>query len=563
MENAFQIVAGGKEIDFQWSRHILLDADTLGQIRREIFWTVGEDGMFGIMVRIGLSLGQISSAENRPAIKRVTNLLGRSMEIQNAPESNEYILEIKNSLEADEHLRFFPKPVKNHQCWLLAGFFSGAFSPFLGKPLYFLESHCRARGDSVCRFVGKLRSSWPPEFQKSLSYFDEDNLAMELIETKEQLQLTKDRYQNLFEQANVAIFIIDPDTGVYLDANLAACELTGYVHADLQKMTIFDLSPPDQHHSTAHYMKAINAQLPPANHELQLVRKDGEIRTIIQSSKVLTYGGRRVIQTSMRDVTDLKESEQKEKHLQQQLIRSERLSSIGRLAAGVAHELKNPLGAIRNAIYYIRGALANSDLLQTDPNLKEIMSLAESEVDGSVRIIGELLDFSRVVELMPRQTDINSLLEQIPNHVPIPDDVKLVLDLDPTLPQGEVDPERLRQVFTNIVTNASQAMPKGGTITIKSRLQVETRGEDQKDMEYIVVVIEDTGTGIEPIHLKKIFEPLFTTKARGTGLGLAITNNIIEKHGGGIQVASQVGKGTSFTVKLPRKVPSTPEEKPK
>ena len=119
-------------------------------------------------------------------------------------------------------------------------------------------------------------------------------------------------------------------------------------------------------------------------------------------------------------------------------------------------------------------------------------------------------------------------------------------------------------VFTNIVLNAVQAMPNGGRLTFRSQRVVESTGEENMTVQRIAVSIEDTGAGIDPIHLKKIFEPLFTTKARGTGLGLAISNNIVEKHGGAILVSSQPGKGTTFTIKLPLTPPGETEgeEKP-
>jgi signal transduction histidine kinase len=281
---------------------------------------------------------------------------------------------------------------------------------------------------------------------------------------------------------------------------------------------------------------------------------------VSQSSKLMSYGGQRVIQCVLRDITDLKMSELKEKDLQSQLMRSERLSSIGRLAAGVAHELKNPLGAIRNAIYYIRNALVNNPVLETDPHLSEILKLAENEVDGSVMIIGELLDFSRVVNLVPRKTMINDLMEEIPSLVTIPNNIELTLDLDPQVPSAMIDPDRLRQVFVNIVTNGIQAMGQGGKLKIKTGFEIDSFGNDKDQKNMIYVMIEDTGSGIAPWHLTKIFEPLFTTKARGTGLGLAISNNIVEKHGGVIQVTSQQGKGTCFNVKLPLEQPQDKED---
>jgi signal transduction histidine kinase len=137
----------------------------------------------------------------------------------------------------------------------------------------------------------------------------------------------------------------------------------------------------------------------------------------------------------------------------------------------------------------------------------------------------------------------------------IPPTVTVEWNLDFALPTALLDPDRLNQVFCNIINNAIQAMPSNGKLKISTRHVLEPGGEASEAREWLEVSIEDNGTGIEPVHLTKIFEPLFTTKARGTGLGLAISKNIIEKHGGVILVTSQVGKGTCFIVKLPMKPP--------
>lgn len=537
---------------------LVLEEEALGRLKRELFWTVGESRAFGLLARFGYSCGQ-ADLLNPTAAAGLIRGLGEIKSLESDDELQEYVVDIHDSCEALEYQRFFQGKSKMPQCWLLAGYLSGIISGTTGLPIYFLETKCVARQDSCCRFVGKRKANWAPDQESALSVYEEDNLALELSEACEQLKLTKDRYQNLFEQANVPIFIMDPDTSVFVDANIAAEELTGFSRDQLLTMNSFDLTQARDHQLVIDHMRKLAQDGKVPAQELTIVRKDGTIRIIIQSSKIMSFGGKRVIQTVMRDVTDLKLSEQKERDLQSQLVRSERLSSIGRLAASVAHELKNPLGAIRNAIYYIRNALAQNPILETDPHLLEILKLSENEVDSSVTIIGELLDFSRVVNLVPRRTMVNDLLEQLPSIVVIPDNIQLAWDLDPNLPAATVDSDRLRQVFCNIVNNAVQAMPQGGTLTVRTRTLVES-GADQTSTPMFTVSFEDTGTGIAPWHLAKIFEPLFTTKTRGTGLGLAISNNIVEKHGGAILVSSQTGKGTVFTVKLPQHVPVDKED---
>ncbi len=538
---------------------LILDREAIGRLRRELSWTVGEERTHGVMARVGVSCG-LSETVHGASKKQFFKGFGELTDRTAKGDKTEYIFEVHNSCEAAQYTEFNVGTAKSPQCWLMAGYLTGKISGQTGQAIYFIEVRCGAKQDSVCRFIGKPKETWPPEFEIALEMYNEDNIALELMNTREQLKLTKDRYQNLFEQSSSAIGIMDPDTGIFLDVNVALEELTGFTKDELLRMNIFDLQPATDHHRLMSRVKSLLSGEHVPDEEIPLVRKDGSEIIVALSSKILNFGGQKVVQNVMRDITDLKTAELKEKDLQDQLLRSERLSSIGRLAAGVAHEIKNPLGAIRNAIYYIKNAVINTSVVENDPQVKVIIKLAEDEVDGAVRTIEELLDFSRVFQLIPRRTMLNEFLERLPSLVQVPENVTLIWDLDITLPAATVDPDRLNQVFSNIMTNAFQAMANGGTLTIKTRMEVGGDGEGQSGEETVAVIFEDTGSGINPQHLKKIFEPLFTTKARGTGLGLAISNNIVELHGGKIIVTSKLGKGTCFTVKLPLRGPSSSEE---
>jgi PAS domain S-box-containing protein len=521
-------------------------------------WTLGADATAGVLTRLGYSCGvaDVLTPEFRQPILRG---LGQTQS-SDANSSSEYIVNISESAESKIAVKFFGKKSEMPQCWLLAGYLSGIVSAHVGFPVIFVELRCAAGQHTTCHFVGKPQQAWGDDDISALSRYEEENIHKDLLDVCEQLQLTRDRYQNLFEQSSVPIFIVDPDSGAFVDVNIEAHKLTSYPREQLLRMTLFDLCLPKEHYRILDQMKELIQSGTINDFDLTLVQKDGSSRNVVLSLKLLSIGNQRVIQTVMRDVTALKTAEEKEKELQQQLLRSERLSSIGHLAASVAHELKNPLGAIRNAVYYIKNALVNNPLLESDPHLSEILKLAESEIDGSVTIIGELLDFSRVVTIAPRKTSLNELAEELPSLVTAPSNVEWLWDLDPQIPTAIVDPERLRQVFTNIASNAIQAMPQGGKIRVQTRLEIETSSQSTQQTKFIVVSIEDTGTGIAARHLTKIFEPLFTTKARGTGLGLAISNNIVQKHGGVILVTSQEGKGTRFAIKLPLVPPPEKEE---
>ncbi len=231
--------------------------------------------------------------------------------------------------------------------------------------------------------------------------------------------------------------------------------------------------------------------------------------------------------------------------LQDRILQQEKMAAIGRLASGVGHELRNPLGAIKNAIYYIKDALAGSSLLEKDPTVSEFIEVIETEIKNSTAIIADLLDYSKVGKLHAQVTDVHVLLQELQSILEVPPQIKLTMNLAKKLPQITADPLRLRQVFINLANNAVQAMPDGGELNISTFMESHYAGDE------ICVVFKDTGHGISKENLNKIFEPLFTTKDKGTGLGLAICSGIVASHGGKIEVESVAGKGSQFIVRLP------------
>jgi PAS domain S-box-containing protein len=535
-----------------------MQLESLGRLKRELIWTLGEEKTHGLLFRWGYSCGQ-SDGKNPLISTALIQGMGHLKECRFDEKTSEWIVDINESNEAMAYPLFYNLQATRGQCTLLAGYLTGLLSVHTGFGYYFIETECAAQNHAGCRFKGRKRSQWIEDGIPLPPIYEEDNLALELNEIREQLKMTKDRYQNLFEQASVPIFIIDPDSGSILNINFASETLTGFSRENLLTMNIFDLCHPKDHQKLVGYMQNLSPGEAGKEMELLIMKRDQATRIISQASNILSYGGQHVIQTIMRDVTDIKIAARNQEDLQKQLLRSERLSSIGRLAASMAHELKNPLGAIRNALYYIRSALTNNPLLEEDPNLNKIMKLAEGEVDTSVTIISDLLDFSREIHLNPRKTQINELIEELPMILAIPENIDLNLDLNKELPLAFVDPDRLKQVFSNMLENAIHAMPNGGPLNIATLIEIEVDATTGESVKRVTITFEDTGVGISPEHLAKIFEPLFTTKTRGTGLGLAISHNIIEKHGGTIHVTSQLEKGTRFTITLP--LISDPDEK--
>lgn len=222
---------------------------------------------------------------------------------------------------------------------------------------------------------------------------------------------------------------------------------------------------------------------------------------------------------------------------QERLVRQERLAVLGELAGGVGHELRNPLGAIKNAAYFL-----NMALQEPEPEVKETLEILEKEVATSERIISSLLDFARPKPPIRRKVDVNAVVQEALSRASVPEDVEVFTQLDEALPTILADAEQLAQIFTNIVLNAIQSMPEGGQLTVKSEVP---------DPGWVAVSFSDTGVGIPEKSLGKLFEPLFTTKAKGIGLGLAVSRALVESHQGNIDVQSEVGKGSTFTVRLP------------
>ena len=228
------------------------------------------------------------------------------------------------------------------------------------------------------------------------------------------------------------------------------------------------------------------------------------------------------------------------REMQDYLIRSEKLASLGKMAAGIAHEINNPLTSI----------LINTHLMlekceKKDPDCENLTLIAD-ETSRCAQIVKGLLEFARQNPPEKTKSDINELIDrttQLLENQASFQNVKIIKNLEAGLPQIQLDKTKIQQVFWNLMLNACAAMPKGGNLTIISRLD--------DDRKYVEIVFIDAGMGIPRENINKLFDPFFTTKSSGTGLGLAVSYGIIQQHDGKIEVKSEVGQGSVFTVKLP------------
>ncbi len=239
--------------------------------------------------------------------------------------------------------------------------------------------------------------------------------------------------------------------------------------------------------------------------------------------------------------TELLQTNEQLKEAQEQLVRTEKLAAVGTLASGVSHELRNPLGAIKNAVFFLKRKLSNKESPDIDARVIQFLDIMDTEIDRSSKIINDLLGFARVTTLSKTPSDIAIVINEAMSRAKMAENVKVSKNLPSNLPMVIIDANKVGQVFINLIENACQAMPDGG------ELQISTR----ESKSFIEIEITDSGCGIPEKAIKKIFDPLFTTRPKGIGMGLAVCHGIIEKHHGTIDVKSQEGIGTSILIKLP------------
>lgn len=305
----------------------------------------------------------------------------------------------------------------------------------------------------------------------------------------------------------------------------------------------------------------LDARRPFQNFRFQRVSQTGELRNISVSGKpVFDHNGRfRGYRGTAKDITNevmtelelarrVDERTTQLRKAQEELLRGERLSVLGQLTATVAHELRNPLSAIRNSVYALKEVIAARGLTADRP-----LTRIERSIGRCDRIVSDLLDYARSRQLQCAPLPLDGWLAEVLDEQKLPEHVVLVRKFGATDVVVAFDPDRLRRVVVNLVENAVQSLPDGAPHTRPLEIEVGTR----QVTDQIEISFADDGSGIEPDVLPRIFEPLFSTKSFGTGLGLPTAKQIVEQHGGQIEVASEVGHGTRVIIRLP--LPHTQE----
>lgn len=364
-----------------------------------------------------------------------------------------------------------------------------------------------------------------------------NRMATALQEEQKKFRSAHMLYQTLFESAGDAIMITSlkmKSLGIIIAANKASSEIYGYDVNELIGMDIARLVPAGKEQNFRDQIRTVLTGKW-SRMKVKRIKKDGTEIQVELSMGTLAMGENKHLLTFSRDITEQLRSEE-------EMQRANQMTLVGQMAAGLAHEIKNPLAGIKVSL----------DVLAADLDLKvedqEVFARIVIEVNRMEKLLKNLLNYARPPQPHFDIVDINRLLDSSLKNAEVTAGGKKELtvhferNFSADLPLIVIDPSQIQQVFLNLLLNALDTMEGEGTITASTR---------KLSAEIISIEISDTGKGMNAASLEKIFSPFFTTKAKGTGLGLSICKRLVEQHGGNIEVHSQLHKGTSFVITLP------------
>ncbi len=334
--------------------------------------------------------------------------------------------------------------------------------------------------------------------------------------------------ENIISAMPDSLILASPE-GKIVRVNEAFMKFSGYSKEEIAGRAVYEFFSKADNAPSA--MNKLSQMEQFTNFETTFRVKSGEMRPILLSGSVVRKRDSKVIGYSciLHDMTEHKAMEAK-------LVTAERFASIGEFAGMIGHDLRNPLNSMRSATYYLKKRYAT----EMDAEGKEMLSTLEKSIDYSSKTLEDLLDYSKEIKLEVEATTPKVLLTNALTLLDTPANIQ-VIDNCTDEPRIDVDYAKMSGVFVNLVKNAFEAMPDGGTLSVTTKKTAQT----------LEIRFEDTGAGMSTETLGKIWTPLFTTKPKGMGFGLVICKRIVEAHGGRIALESSLGKGSIFTLSLP------------
>jgi PAS domain S-box-containing protein len=381
------------------------------------------------------------------------------------------------------------------------------------------------------------------------------------------LRTSEERYRALYEDNPSMYFTVDSQ-GIVLSVNPFGAEQLGYTVHELIGQSVLNVFYPDDKEAVKQQVAVCLQNPGKVNHwELRKVRKDGSMLWVRESARAVQgVDGKPIVLVVCEDITKRKQAEEEHAKLEQQLLQAQKMEAIGQLAGGIAHDFNNLLTAIIGYGHLLRNESSQDDRMNA--YIAQILSAAER----AAILTNDLLTFGRkqIVNLQP--VNLNKIIKNMKRLLlrVIGEDIELSTVLTDTDLTIMADSTQIDQILMNLATNAQDAMPKGGSLNIRTD-RVEINGEYIKDYgygkpgSYAILSVEDTGTGMDKETRERIFEPFFTTKevGKGTGLGLSMLYGIVKQHDGYINVYSEPGRGTTFKILLPLVQSRVEELRPK
>jgi two-component system, cell cycle sensor histidine kinase and response regulator CckA len=388
----------------------------------------------------------------------------------------------------------------------------------------------------------------------------------EAIEARQELKRLREHYEDLLFHAPVGYLSLDL-SGSIDEINAAAARVLGRNRRELMGRLLHDVLTPRSRDLLKAHLETVLKDDRVHRCELVALVADGrrDIELVSTRKQARQPGeasdGGPTIQTAIFDISGIKETAREKSLLEEQLRQAHKMEALGRLAGGIAHDFNNLLTLI---IGYSKLALNN--MSEDDPFHIHIAQINKAG-NHAAELIDQLLSFSRNHHVSPDTLDLNELIADMSSMIAriIGDDIELRLDVCPTLGTVYIDATQLRQVLLNLVVNAREAMPSGGTLVLRTRnTELQPAAADKLGIQpgpYVLLEVEDTGCGMDEQTRARIFEPFFSTKIskKGRGFGLATTFGIVSQTGGHIDVISELERGSTFFIYLPRvDEPSTP-----
>ena len=367
-------------------------------------------------------------------------------------------------------------------------------------------------------------------------------------QAEEAMRESEERFAGAFEFAPIGVALVAPD-GRWLMVNRALCELVGYSESELLKRSFKEITHPDDFaESVLQSERLLAGEIGAYQMEKRYVHSSGKLINIFLSVSLVRdqQGHPRYFIGQVQDITQRKQ-------LEKQFLRAQRMESIGTLAGGIAHDLNNVLAPIMMSIDLLK-------MKETDPARLNILATIAGSAKRGADMVQQVLSFARGVEGQKVEVQLTRLLKEIEkiSNDTFLKNIQIRCDFPANLWTLQGDPTQLHQVLLNLCVNARDAMPQGGILTLSAANVTldETYAAANPEATpgpHVMILVEDTGTGMPPEVIERIFEPFFTTKelGKGTGLGLSTTIAIIKSHGGFMRVESFVGLGTRFQVYLP------------